>query len=116
MTLKLKPLAAALMLATGTAAVANLPTLASHQPAADNIKQAINNNQLILSTGIFDPKNQALNFQAVGVDSVASKNYGIIQFNIGKANANWLKEQGFEVIQSLPSNAFLINWKNKDKS
>ncbi|WP_179952288.1 S8 family serine peptidase [Marinicella rhabdoformis] len=114
--MKLKPLVAATMLFTGSATLANLPTLASQQPDPQSIKQAINNNQLILATGIFDPKNQALNFQAVGLESIASKNYGIVQFNIGKANAQWLKQQGFEVIQSLPSNAFVVNWKNKDQN
>lgn len=114
--MKLKPLVAATMLFTGSAVIANLPTLASQQPDPQSIKQAINNNQLILSTGIFDPKNQALNFQAVGIESIASKNYGIVQFNMGKANANWLKKQGFKVIQSLPSNSFVVNWNNKNQS
>lgn len=114
--MKLKPLTAAIMLAAGTPTVANLPTVDSQQPTINHIKEAINSNQLILSTGIFDPKNQALNFQAVGVDSVASNDYGIIQFHSGKANASWLKKQGFEVIQSLPSNAFVVNWKNQNKN
>lgn len=116
MTPKLKPLTAALLLITGSQGFAvTQVAIQSHQPTPSVIKQSLTENLLILSTGAFDPKNQALNFQAVGINSIASSDYGIVQFESGKADAKWLKSQGFRVIQSLPTHAFLVNWQQQSR-
>jgi len=116
MTPKLKPLAAAIMLATGGASLAITQSINSHQPNPASIQQALDSNKLILATGAFDPAVENLNFSAVGLNSVASNQYGIIQFKPGKADTSWLKSQGFKVLSSLPTNAYLVNWNNTDQT
>ena len=87
----------------------------SQSPAT--IKQAIvDGNKLILTTGIFDPTIQELDFTNTSINSINSNRYGIVQFFDKKADFKWLELNGFVVISNLPSNAFLINWQNQDKS
>ncbi|MCF6319047.1 MAG: S8 family serine peptidase, partial [Proteobacteria bacterium] len=81
------------------------------------IKSALTNtNMLILATGSFDPKNQELNFSEVNVSNQASLRYGIVQFEDRAADFQWLQNKGFDVIQNLPNNAYLVNWSSQDKS
>ena len=82
-----------------------------------SIKSAVaNSNQLILATGVFDPKNQELNFLDTNINNISSEKYGIIQFEDKQSDFEWLNKNGFQVIQSISNNAFLVNWLNSDKS
>ena len=81
------------------------------------IKQALaDSNKLILTTGIFDPSVQELDFASTNINSVSSNRYGIIQFFDKKTDYKWLQSQGFTVLSNLPNNAFLVNWSNQDKN
>ena len=80
------------------------------------IKSALNNsNNLILATGIFDPKYDSLDFSAQNLVDTTLFNYGIVQFENLAADYDWLNEQGFNVVQSLSGNAYLVNWSHADK-
>ena len=82
----------------------------------NSIKQTLNNpNDLILATGTFDPKTQALDFSRANISNNNSQRYGIVQFWQHKANYKWLQKHGFKVLQNLPNNAYVINWLNQDK-
>jgi hypothetical protein len=82
-----------------------------------SVKAAISNkNQLILASGAFDPAIQQLDFSNTGVTSVDSQKYGIVQFLDKKSDFNWLKVNGFSVIQNLTHNAYVVNWQNSDKN
>lgn len=116
MTPKLKPLTAAILMATSSYQVAANQVISSHQPSASSLERAIDENKLILATGIFDPTTEMLNFSQLGLDNVASQDYGIIQFHSGRSDADWLNSHGFKVLSSLPTHAYLVNWKNKDRS
>ncbi len=81
------------------------------------IKNAVtDNDKLILATGIFDPKNQELDFSETSINTVASNRYGIVQFYDTKANFKWLQSTGLKVIQNLSNNAYVVNWAGQDKS
>ncbi|MGJ8663061.1 MAG: S8 family serine peptidase [Marinicella sp.] len=113
--LTLKPLVAALMLSSTAVVLADLESINQHQPNSEQIKQALNSNQLILAGGIFDPLHQTINFQSSGINNHESKLYGIVQFHPGKSNFQWLQKQGLQVIQSFSNHAFLVKWNNSDK-
>ena len=92
----------------------NIPAV-KQSPLA--IKSALSNkNQLILAAGTFDPSAQQLDFSNTGVTSVDSKKYGIVQFLDKKSDFNWLKANGFPVIQNLTHNAYIVNWQYSDKN
>ncbi len=112
--INLKPLVAAIMLST-TTAHAELQTLYAAQPNPVQIKQAINSYDLILAAGIFDPKEQSLDFQHSGITNSASQHYGIVQFTAGNSDATWLKKHGFQVMQSFSNHAYLVNWQQADQ-
>ncbi|MFV0542458.1 MAG: S8 family serine peptidase [Marinicella pacifica] len=112
----LKPLAAAIILATSGTALATTQAINSHQPSTASMRQAIEDNKLILATGAFDPTAERLNFSAMGLSDTASDRYGIVQFNQGHASADWLKSRGFKVLNYLPANAYLVNWQGVDRS
>ncbi len=81
------------------------------------IKQALtDSNKLILTTGIFDPLTQELDFASTAIHSGNSNRYGIVQFYDKKTDFKWLEAKGFKVLSNLPNNAFLVNWSNQDKS
>ncbi len=111
---QLKPLVAAIIVCN--TASADLPLITSHTPTTKQIKEAINDNSLILATGIFDPKNEQLNFQTQGIVAHPAKHYGIIQFDQGAVQPDWLTAHGFSIIQHLKNNAFVVNWQKTDHS
>lgn len=82
-----------------------------------SIKEAsTNENQLVLATGNFDPRTQNLSFLSTNITNRESKKYGIVQFENKKADFQWLLNKGFKVVQSIPNNAYLVNWEDRDKS
>jgi hypothetical protein len=88
-----------------------------HQQTPELIKNAISDkNLLILATGSFDPVDQQLDFSGVQINNLNSNKYEIVQFYDKKTDFNWLQNRGFKVLQSLPSNAFLVNLAGQDKS
>ena len=114
--LKLKPLVAALMLTSITATQAEIESVSSTQPIPEQIKQAINSNDLVLAVGIFDPKHQSLDFHNRGISQVASQNYGIVQFEAGKSDFQWLEKHQFKVIQSFSNHAYVVNWSRANQA
>lgn len=105
-----------MILASASSTHASTETVGQHQPNHSQIKAAVNSNQLILAVGIFDPKFQSISTHSDGSHAIASQDYGIIQFENGKADYKWLQKQGFDVIQSLSNNAYVVNWKNVEKT
>ena len=84
---------------------------------SDSIKlSAKNESLLMLATGTFDPLSQRLNFVDTNINNAASNKYGIIQFSAKKSNYKWLQVNGFDVLQNIPNNAFLVNWSTSDKN
>ncbi|TDR22488.1 S8 family serine peptidase [Marinicella litoralis] len=116
MKFKLKPLASAILLSSFSATYAEPNIIQQHQPSTEQIKQAINGNQLILSVGVFDPLTESLDFQQSGIAALPSQHYGLVQFQPGHANFEWLNKNGFKVLQSMSNNAYLVNWKDQDKT
>ena len=112
----LKPLVAALMLTSVTATHAEIESVNSIQPMPEQIKQAINSNDLVLAVGIFDPKHESLNFQNRGLNQIASQNYGIVQFEAGKHDFEWLAKHDFKVIQSFSNHAYVVNWSRANQA
>ncbi len=97
--------------------LANAAPKPAFKQSPDSIKNAIaNKNSLILATGSFDPVNQVLSFSEVNITNQPSKRYGIVQFEEKASDFQWLQNKGFNVIQNLSNNAFLVNWSNRDKS
>ena len=83
---------------------------------AQTVKQSLSNpNNLILATGSFNPKQQELDFSSKGIAAISSQNYGIVQFNAKKSDYNWLQKNGFQVLQSMPKNAFVVQWNHANK-
>ncbi|MCF6300699.1 MAG: S8 family serine peptidase [Proteobacteria bacterium] len=91
-------------------------SVTAHQPEVQSIKVALQSEQLILATGIFDPKFETLDFSRSFVFDQSSKRYGIIQFQSGRSDFHWLNSQGFTVIQSISHNAYVVNWDQIDKT
>jgi len=110
----IKPLTQAMMLVSLGCTSALAGPVDSFIPSSSDIRQAVNSQQLILAVGIFDPLTEHLDFQASGLTSTPSVKYGLVQFNPGQQNAQWLKKQGFEVIQSMSNHAYLVNWSRAD--
>jgi hypothetical protein len=75
-----------------------------------SIKQASQStaNQLVLAVGSFDPLNETLDFSQSKIISKNNSKYSIVQFEAGKADSQWLQNQGIEVLSYLPNNAFII--------
>jgi hypothetical protein len=81
-----------------------------------SIKAAITDtNKLILASGTFDPKIQKLDFSKTQFSTTDSQKYGIVQFYDKKSNFKWLQASGFQVIQNLTHNAYVVNWQDSDK-
>ena len=99
-----------------TGAVAKTSKVA-HSLSPELVKNAIvNKNMLILATGSFDPLDQVLTFSEANIENLASQRYGIVQFEDKASDYQWLQNKGFDVIQNLSNNAYLVNWSNSDKS
>ncbi|MCF6287786.1 MAG: S8 family serine peptidase [Proteobacteria bacterium] len=77
------------------------------KPSVTSITNAQANN-LILSVGVFDPVYEKLDFNKSEITHSESSNYTIVQFDAGKADSEWLRKQGIEVVSYLPDNAFVV--------
>lgn len=66
-------------------------------------------NQLALAVGIFDPLDEKLVFNKSKGPSIESSKYLIVQFHDGKADSEWLRRQGINVVSYLPSNAYIVS-------
>ena len=101
----------------GVLSSANAEQVVATKQSAESVKNALSNqNNLILAVGVFDPKFDQLDFSNTGLSNLSLNNYGIVQFNDRKADFNWLQKKGFRVLQSLSHNAYVVDWRNSDKS
>ena len=101
----------------GVLSSANAEQVVATKQSAESVKNALSNqNNLILAVGAFDPKFDQLDFSNTGLSNLSLNNYGIVQFNDRKADFNWLQKKGFKVLQSLSHNAYVVDWRNSDKS
>ena len=55
-------------------------------------------NQLVLAVGSFDPVNQELNFNKSLFTNTESSRYSIVQFESGKTDSLWLRNQGIKIV------------------
>jgi len=82
------------------------------QPSIQKASQSTDN-QLVLSVGAFDPLIEKLDFSKTNILDKESSKYRIIQFEEGKADSQWLKKRGIQVLSYLPNNAFVIATDNE---
>lgn len=115
MKFKLKPLIATMGLVLAQGSQLHAASIPSEKPSAEQIRTALNGQQLIFKSGIFDPMSDQVSFAHLGINNVQSSHYGIVQFNKNKADYRWLNQQGFNVIQPIKNDAFIVNWQNADK-
>ncbi len=73
-------------------------------------------NQLVLAVGTFDPLDEKLNFNKSKIPNKESSKYSIVQFNAGKADSQWLIDNGITVLSYMPNNAFVIIANNNSKN
>ncbi len=86
------------------------------KPEPDDIRASANSAQLRLATGIFDPLNESLDFSATFINEHSSEQYGIVQFQAGKASAAALQNLGLTVLQYMPNDAYVVRWDNAKRA
>src|SRR5690606_11827770 len=66
-------------------------------------------NLLILRAGVFDPRSQRLDLQAIGAAAPAPTGYAIVQFEPGRLEARKaLARAGVEFLGYVPNNAYYV--------
>lgn len=84
--------------------------LAAHSPAVSAIEAARGDpSRIILPLGIFDPLQEVIDAQAVGVGGQVSSRYAIVQFDPGAtARRGDLEARGVEFLGYIPNNAYYV--------
>ena len=90
----------------------NKVLVSAGQPSIHKASQSTDN-QLVLSVGSYDPLIEKLDFSKTNILDKESSKYRIVQFEEGKADSQWLKKRGIQVLAYLPNNAFVIATDNK---
>ena len=103
-------LAIAFSIALGSAGALAADLVPAALPAIDAIDAARGDpNLLILRAGVFDPRSQHLDLQAIGASAPASTAYAIVQFEPGRLDARKaLERAGIEFLGYVPNNAYYV--------
>jgi hypothetical protein len=103
-------LAAAIVIALGSAPCVHGASINAAQPDVTRIEAAAGNPALlVLRSGVFDPTAQQLDFAGIGAAGALPSAYAIVQFRPGQLDARKdLVARGVEVLGYVPNNAYTV--------